>query len=64
MSVSPTRDALIVALDFEGEFECTTPSKLTIVQNSTRDRRPQSRAFSTGGYASRAFQHCHFESRA
>ena len=30
MSVSPTEDALIVALDFEGEIKCVTPSEFTV----------------------------------
>ena len=30
MSVSPTKDALIVALDFEGEIKCVAFSSFTI----------------------------------
>ena len=30
MSVSPTKDALIVALDFEGEIKCVVFSSYTI----------------------------------
>ena len=63
MSVSPTEDELIVALDFEGVIKCVTPSGFTIISNLTNNRRPQSRAFSPGGHASRAFQHCYFKSR-
>jgi len=62
MSVSPTEDALIVALDFEGEPEWI-PYPLNINSNPTRNRRPQSRAFSPGGHTSRSFQHCYIESR-
>jgi hypothetical protein len=34
MSVSPTKDALIVALDFEGEITCISPSWFTIISTS------------------------------
>ncbi|KAI9437934.1 hypothetical protein BJY52DRAFT_1381767 [Lactarius psammicola] len=42
MSVSPTEDVLIVALDFEGELECVIHYRLNIILNATRYRRPQS----------------------
>ncbi len=63
MSVSPTEDALIVALDFEGELESIIPYWLNINSNPTRNRRPQPRVFSPGGHTSRSFQHCYIESR-
>ena len=40
MSVSPTQDALIVALDFEGGVECILYSVFNTTLNSTRNRRP------------------------
>ena len=36
MSVSPTEDALIVALDFEGGLECIIPNGWNLIRNSTR----------------------------
>ena len=64
MSVSPTEDVLIVALDFEGAIEYIfTPSWFTMISNLTYNRRPQSRAFGPGGHASRTFQYCYFKSR-
>ena len=62
MSVSPTEDALIVALDFEGAIECITPSGFTVISNLPNNRRPQPRAFSAGGHASRTFQYSYFKS--
>lgn len=58
MSVSPADDALIVALDFEGEI--VIPYGFKIILNSTRNRCPQSQAFSSGGYASRSFHDRYF----
>ena len=40
MSVSPTKDALIVALDFEGEIICVDPKLTPMSSNLTNDRRP------------------------
>jgi hypothetical protein len=40
MSVSPTKDALIVALDFEGEITYFAPSRFTIGSIFENDRRP------------------------
>ena len=34
MSVSPTKDALVVALDFDGEIECIAPSSFRKAQIS------------------------------
>ena len=62
MSVSPTEDALIVALDFEGDIERISPSGLTFISNLTNNRGLQPRAFSAGGHASRASQYCNFKS--
>ena len=36
MSISPTEDALIVALDFEGEIECIALGGFKIISNSTQ----------------------------
>jgi hypothetical protein len=55
MSISPTEDALIVALDFEGGIVYILLLRVAIISNFTRIRRPQSRAFSPGGHASRSF---------
>ena len=63
MSVSPTEDALIVALDFEGELESVIHHRLGVILNYIHNRCPQSRAFGPGGHASRSFQYCYFESR-
>ena len=63
MSVSLTKDSLIVALDFEGKLAYVIPYVFKIRLNSTRNRRPQSRTFSSGGHASRSFQHRYIESR-
>ena len=63
MSVSPTEDALIVALDFEGAIERIISSEFTIISNLTNNRGPQSRAFGAGGYTSRTFQYGNFKSR-
>jgi hypothetical protein len=65
MSVSPTRDALIVALDFEGELEFITANwfAIIIIQNLMHNRCPESRAFSPGGHAPCSFQHRYFKSR-
>ena len=63
MSVSPTEDSLIVALDFEGKLAYVIPYVFNIIFNSTCDRRPQSRTFSPGGNDSRSFQYRYFESR-
>lgn len=63
MSVSPTVDALIVALDFEGEIKGSTLSGFAMILNFTNNRYPQSRVFSAGRHASCSFQHCNFKSR-
>ena len=62
MSVSPTEDALIVALDFEGESECIISNEFIRISNFASNRHAQSRAFSAGGHASRTFQYRNFES--
>ena len=63
MSVSPTDDALIVALDFEGESgaSCRQPSGTILY--SGNNRRTQSGAFGPGGHTSCPLQHRYFESR-
>ena len=62
MSVSPTEDALIVALDFEGEIEGIPLHAFLMISNFTNKRRPQSRAFVPGGLASPSVQYCYFKS--
>jgi hypothetical protein len=60
MSVTPTEDAIIVALDFEGEITYVIPYGFNRILNSTRNRCPQSQAFRSGGHASRSFHDRYF----
>ena len=36
MSISPTEDALVVALDFEGEMGCIAPGEFKIISDLTQ----------------------------
>lgn len=63
MSVSPTQDTLIVALEFKGKLEWITVSQFIMCSNATNNRLPRSRAISSGGHASRSFQHCNLKPR-
>lgn len=63
MSVSPTEDALIVALDFEGALLALTyviPWVQHIILHSTPNRCAQLQTFLSGGRASRSFQDRYF----
>jgi hypothetical protein len=60
MSVSPTDDALIVALDFEGEFDTHLSKDARYHLRMDKNRCTQSRTFGSGGHASRSLQYCYF----
>ena len=55
LSVSPTDDALIVALDFEGRFDVIYHLLLGAILITENDRGGQFGAFAPRGYPSRSF---------
>ena len=61
MSVTPTKDALIVALDFEGQFRRLVYNSLASFLRSTPfvGRCTQYRKVRSRGYLARIVQHCY-----